>query len=122
MDGEAMPRWIYVTAPDDRSGGGEAKRRPKPMPVDRRNPAMVQAMRREIAGTSGDVSFVEALPQPTDVPSGDDGERTMAELGVEFTVVRAGIRENDGGRDGATKGQARRDVARHGARPPRHAR
>jgi hypothetical protein len=91
MDGEAMPGWIYVTAPDDRSRGGEANRRPKPMPVDRRNPAMVQAMRKEIVGTSGDVRFVEALPQPTDVPSGDDGERTMAEIGVEFTVVRGGI-------------------------------
>jgi hypothetical protein len=90
MDGEAMPRWIYVTAPDDASRGGEAKRRQKPMPVDRHNPAMVQAMRKEIAGTSGDVRFVEALPQPIDVPSGNDGERTMAEFGVEFTIVRAG--------------------------------
>jgi hypothetical protein len=90
MDGEAMPRWIYVTAVNEWSRGGEAKRRQKPMPVDRRNPAMVQAMRKEIAGTSGDVRFVEALPQPTDVSSGNDGERTMAELGVEFTVVRGG--------------------------------
>ena len=93
MDAEAMPRWIYVTAPDDRPRGGEATRRYKPMPVDRYNPAMVQAMRKEIAGTSGDVRFVEALPQPTDVPSGDDGERTMVEFGVEFTVVRGGLRD-----------------------------
>jgi hypothetical protein len=89
MDDEDMPRWIYVTAPDERAGGGGAKRRQKPMPVDRRSPAMVLAMRKEIAGTSGEVRFVEALPQPFDVPSDDKGKRTMTELGVEFTTVRA---------------------------------
>jgi hypothetical protein len=50
---------------------------------------MVLAMRKEIAGTSGEVRFVEALPQPFDVPSDDKGKRTMTELGVEFTTVRA---------------------------------
>jgi hypothetical protein len=89
MDSEAMPRWIYVSPPDDWSSGSEVQRRQKPMPVDRSNPAMVNAMRKEIATTSGEVRFVEALPQPTDIKPNEDGERFMTELGVEFAVVRS---------------------------------
>jgi hypothetical protein len=88
MDREGMPRWIYVTAPDERSKNSEVNRRQKPMPVDRWNPAMVQAMRKEIAHTSGDIAFVEALPQPHSVNHRTNGEMTMVELGIEFAIKR----------------------------------
>jgi hypothetical protein len=88
LDREEMPHWLYVT----RSEGDldpATRRRPKPTPLDRRNPAMTAALQKDLAQARGDIQIVEALPAPDATRFSRDGRPVMVEYGVEVAITRS---------------------------------